>query len=228
MKESMPPDGRLRRRVSTLGMSAGLLVLVAIGLAMVLNPLRERRRALAEVRAAGGHYMFKHWEDPALIIPDGTDLDSLAPPGPRWLPDAIRINLLSDVTSLHFQSMPGAPPITDAQIARIDLACLKSESIEFMNAPITDASLDRIAEIEGLETLIISGGQITDVGVAKLTRLKHLKQLWLPQTPGVTDRSLVSFQAMPALENLIVPPSVSDAAEAELKRTRPRITNFHR
>ena len=204
-----------------------MIAVVAIAIAIPTNSLRNRRQAMSEIRAIGASYSFKHWDDATSTIPSGTNLDELAPPGPRWLPLAVRIYLLSDVSRIHLQSWPDMTSITDEQLSKINLACLKPEDVELVDLPITDVALDRIVEIDGLEDLVISGSKITDVGVAKIAKLPHLKRLWLPGAL-ITDGCLVHLKTMKSLENLVLPNSVSDRGVEELKRSLPGLTNFHR
>jgi hypothetical protein len=209
----------------------GLILFVAVAgliVAMVANPIRQRRNAIYAIGMIGGQHSFKHWDDLAGKIPDGTEMNSLEPPGSRWLPWDVRLYLLSDVTSLHFQSWPdGQGAFSDARFSKIDVACLKPESIDFMDVPITDASLDRIVEIEGVEELSIWNGNITDAGVAKIAKMKKLKRLWLVKMP-LTDACVAHLKTMKSLENLVLPDSVSDAAVEDLRRSLPGLKSFHR
>ena len=71
----------------------------------------------------------------------------------------------------------------------------------------TDAGLDHIGDIPGLEVLSLSHSKnITDRGLAHLTRLKTLKKLNLGSTP-ITDNGLVHLKEIKSLEQVDLPAS---------------------
>lgn len=191
-----------------------LVAVLAVGLGLGVNHLREHERAIAEVWALGGQPSYKHWEGPS--VPAGTNLFDLDPPGPRWLPRRVRQDLFADVTRIQF----GPKPFTDEQLSRVNLRRLAPEILEFRDVPITDAALAQIGELQGLEELYLVNARITDAGLAHLENLPKLKVLWLPGTQ-VTDRGMASIRRMKSIESLVVPSSVSDQAIQELERSLP-------
>ena len=68
----------------------------------------------------------------------------------------------------------------------------------------TDADLQILASIGQLETLRIGGWNVPyrDAGMAALTKLRRLKHLYLTSAQRISDESMKSVAAMPALETL--------------------------
>jgi Leucine-rich repeat (LRR) protein len=67
---------------------------------------------------------------------------------------------------------------------------------------LTDTALKHIGELTNLKQLQISGGGLTDKGLAYLTRLKKLERLGLGTLPGIKGEGLNHFSAFPLLTSI--------------------------
>ena len=93
--------------------------------------------------------------------------------------------------------------------------------------PISDADLGRLATIQTLGWLDLSGTHITDEGVVHLQKLEGLSSLDLSDTQ-ITDKGLEHIEH---LENLVMlqchRTSVSDEGVARLKKALPNLDVYY-
>jgi hypothetical protein len=83
--------------------------------------------------------------------------------------------------------------ITDAGLMKLRrLSALRE--LQITSREITDDGLAGLVRMETLERLSISGGTITDLGVRHLSRMVRLKQLYLGEVPGISDRCLAQLR----------------------------------
>ena len=92
----------------------------------------------------------------------------------------------------------------------------KDKGLSFLAAAyFSDADMEKLAGLTGLEKLDISGPtQITDKGMASLKGLTNLKKLEL-ESPYVTDAGLVHLKGMKNLEELKLRVRITDAGLAQ-------------
>lgn len=101
-----------------------------------------------------------------------------------------------------------------------DLSMLSSlrpgdlQSISLAGAPITDAHLERISELNGLRTLDLRRAPITDAAVRTLARLRTLKSVSLP--------AQVSAAAVAELQRALPEASIRTDAAAAVSASKPR------
>lgn len=73
-------------------------------------------------------------------------------------------------------------------------------TVGLSGTPLTDAGLDGLAEVGGLQDLILTETKITDAGISKLAKCKNLKTLHVEGT-GVTAAGIAALRrALPQLE----------------------------
>lgn len=90
--------------------------------------------------------------------------------------------------------------------------------LEIRGAHANDRVMDTIAQVGDLRMLLLAPDrpqQLTDTGVAKLTKLAQLEFLGLSGT-SVTDSGLAELQNMPQLKRLELPSATTDAGMAVL------------
>ncbi len=214
-----------------------LAVLVVGGWAgWVANRVRTQRRAVATIRAAKGSvtYDFQNFprNTPRAVV------QAAKPLGPAWLRRLVGDEPFQEVASvtlagpvsaetmrvvgsfggLHRLSITGGSTIEGGLAAlggsiRMKLVNIKSPSI-------TDADLAILARQPDLDFLWLTGADITDAGLARLSGLRHLTIFNLAGCPKVTDRGVEALTpVLPALVNLeLVGTSVTDASMPAIGR----------
>jgi hypothetical protein len=111
--------------------------------------------------------------------------------------------------------------ITDRALKRIaerfpDLRCLSVGGV-VGNAHVTDAGVDCLGDLRGLERLELSGSALTDRCLKTLARLPNLRSLCLDQTK-ISDEGLGELSGLDKLEELDLSfTAVSDAGLARLE-----------
>ena len=95
--------------------------------------------------------------------------------------------------------------ITDAGLVHIsDMPKLESLCLHGMKN-ITDKGIANLTKLRSLKKLQIGSSQVTDKGLASLSRIKTLERLDLPQEQkGVTDKGLTYLGQLPNLKHLLI------------------------
>jgi hypothetical protein len=91
--------------------------------------------------------------------------------------------------------------VTDGDLAQLDGLEDKLERINLSLTDITDAGLARISRFPRLEQLRLASSRIDDAGLTCLAELKHLRHLHLIDVP-VTDAGLDHLHPLKSLESL--------------------------
>lgn len=89
-----------------------------------------------------------------------------------------------------------------------DLRCITSlrylKKLFLTDCGVGDEGASSIAQVEGLETLNLRNGNLSDAGVRELARMPNLSQLHLGNNVNVTDDGLNSFLGHPSLQILVL------------------------
>jgi hypothetical protein len=163
-----------------------------------LEAAENYERALAVTRGAGARR--------ALSLPAGRSLGSIATrpdPASPWRDAGEAVGTVA-VPAGGEVRLAVAPDFADA-----DLDVLLAwppgtlQSLDLGRSRVTDAGLEKVARLEGLNDLSLLGLSVGDAGLIHLARLPSLKYLNLGQTQA-TDASLPVLEALPVLESLNV------------------------
>jgi hypothetical protein len=134
---------------------------------------------------------------------------------------------LPQLQGLWFNRCPG---ITDQGVAHVRglknlkfLGLNREDYSELGEKRITDAGLEHLRRLTGLETLELHGQQITDAGLERLKNLSRLQQLSL-SGEGITDAGLKHLEGLQQLRNLhLFQTRVTPAGIAALKARLPML-----
>jgi len=135
-------------------------------------------------------------------------------------------------SSSRYTREPKRPPIyfdgtvTDEQVARFiemkqEWAPLSTTgwTLWFIGSQITDASLDRLSQLDGISALLFFDTDITDAGLSRIKDFKGLTVLYLGQ-PKVTDTGLAHLKEATQLRVLNVRGAMgTDAGVADLQKS---------
>ncbi len=104
---------------------------------------------------------------------------------------------------------PVASQVSGAQLLQESLAAVgrgETTAIRIVDAPLTDADLQRLAGNKIVESLQIDAGEISDSGLDVLTTLPSLHELRLRHSP-ITDQGLQAIARISSLRYLNLPQS---------------------
>lgn len=89
---------------------------------------------------------------------------------------------------------------------------------------ITDETIKQLASLAGLEELLLAYTRVTDEGMAHLAAIPGVRRLHL-RSGRISDPGLTHLKGAANLELLEIAstPRVTDAARADLRRTRPKL-----
>jgi hypothetical protein len=110
--------------------------------------------------------------------------------------------------------------LANVALADFDIAALPTQrELRFLMCPvgITDEHAASIAQCEDLRTLLLGRADITDVGVAHLSKLPKLDALDLSQCESITSDCLDSLLKLPKLTKLYLPPQIASYLLPKLK-----------
>lgn len=198
-----------RRKRRCYQFSLRTLLIVVTGFAVVggwfgarMESARKQRAAIDELRTAIGWAAYEYQ-----VGPDGQLIQNAVPSTPPLLLKLLGVDFFSDVTAAAANSDRGA-----AILPRFDR--LRVANLELY---VTDAGIEKISGMNGLEQLDLGGSQVTDSGLRFIRDLKNLKRLVLP--PAVTDAGMKHLEGIGSLEVLLVcGKSVTDAGLEHLLR----------
>ncbi|HEV3342962.1 MAG TPA: hypothetical protein VG125_21490 [Pirellulales bacterium] len=116
----------------------------------------------------------------------------------------------------------GSAPISDDTLRRIarldDLKGLALTGLE-----LDDRRLSLLADLSGLRHLVIDDADVTDAGLSALVHFRQLESLELTNT-RVTDEGLAALPALPKLAHLDVSfTAVTEAGTARFRHTSPQV-----
>jgi hypothetical protein len=228
---------RLRMSVRALLVFVLFIGLVIGLLARRVGQARRQRIAVAEIRGCGGELEYD-WQQWTKVDESGqlTRPALPAPPGPAWLRTLIGDDFFQSVTVAEIH-----PSKRDCSNREIAVRMVRSfPQLRFLRLECSescDSTLEVIGELKELETLIVFGHDITDSGIAHLTRLTNLKQLQFLDCGPISDDTLRHLSRLPKLEilaicgdrfsdqGLAVLPNFPSLEQLHLRTSSPRITD---
>ena len=97
-----------------------------------------------------------------------------------------------------------AVQVTDAGVAHLR-KLPKLKDVHLSNSQITDESLGVFGEMVQMKALSLQQNAFTDRGLARLTKLNRLKELWIDMGPtDITDQGLAYLENLQTLEVLAI------------------------
>jgi hypothetical protein len=97
-----------------------------------------------------------------------------------------------------------AVQVTDAGLAHLR-KLPKLKDVHLSNSQITDESLGVFGDMVQMRALSLQQNAFTDRGLARLTKLNHLKELWIDMGPtDITDQGLAYLENLQTLEVLAI------------------------
>jgi hypothetical protein len=157
-----------------------------------VNRFRERVVLLVAISAT------------ACLLASGCDTSRLPETGePRWEEqiEAVRDGKTDEIyVSQQIIGDPSFDLLSGLTLRKLDVRCIV----------ITPAGLEKLAEVKGLEHLVLRDGSFDDSAIAALAECKSLRFLNLPSAE-FGDEGLASLKALPKLELLrFHSPNVTD------------------
>ena len=206
-----------------------LVFVLACWLGWLVHRARVQREVVAAVLRAGGRveydwqWRYGRGESPRKI------------PAPRWLVDAVGIDVFSSVSGVNFFGKAGADEVA-VQVARLGqvdgvtfngsnltdaglahLGGLDVKMLHLEGTKVTDDGLRHVRGMSRLERLDLYSAPVGDAGMAHLVGLPGLRWLSLGQTK-VTDLGVESIEKIHGLKTLhLFGTKVGDAGAARLK-----------
>ncbi len=188
----MTPDeaeaSRPRRRWLQFSLRTLLLLVVPLAalcgwFASKMNAVRRERRAVAAIRAMGGHVTYD-WK-----------YSHTEPPGPKWIRYLLGDDFFAGVARVGY---PRASP--DETLQHLDdLRGLRW--LDLLATNVTDAGVERLAKHRELQTLVLRSTLITDEALPTLASMTELRLLYLDNT-AVTTEAARTLKRLPNLEYL--------------------------
>jgi hypothetical protein len=233
-------DEAIRRVNRVLGprRRIALVVMIVTTLALLVGGWYASRRHLAAMWSLGifkggitwhiDAQTWSHlgWTEASLRQRFSRNFSGLSP----WNPLAP----LTDLHRLEALDIGGNPNLSDNDLLTLaDLPHLRELSLDRPSwatptgwnwRHYLDTTAPTLARLTNLETLDLSGTDISDAGVARLTTLRRLKSLHLSGT-AITDASLAVFKDLPALIELdVANTKVTPKAAMRFQLDRPEVT----
>lgn len=207
-----PATRSLKRRWLQFSISSLLLLMLvcAVGLALIVVPAERQRRAVNYVESMEGTVVYEEDEQ--------NDLQSV----PGWLQQVLGEDYFQSVSEIELSGSP----VSDAGLAYLNgLTGLKQ--LLLGETQVSDAGLAHLNRLPALEWLDLEGTQVTDAGLVNVKRLTTLHWLSLRGTQ-VGDAGLEHVKSLTVLDSLVLSDTrVSDAGIAELQRALPKCQILH-
>src|SRR5262245_56417169 len=199
MSESDPVMPAPRRRCHAVRLRALILVIAvaACWLGWRVNRAHTQARAVARIRAAGGHVWYDYEFDG-----DGSVKANASPWAPTRLRRMLGDEYFQEVTKVTFEGRT-----TDDELATVeDLDRLLEFNllVPVGQSGVTDAGLAHLRRLENLRAVRMEDAQVNDAGLGYLAGLPHLQELWLMSTGGVTDAGWAHLARMTELRELVL------------------------
>ncbi|MCC7420181.1 MAG: hypothetical protein IT428_07875 [Planctomycetaceae bacterium] len=146
--------------------------------------------------------------------------------GPDWLRRLVGHRLMSVLDRATVVKLSGTET-TDADLELV--GHLRGvERLAVARTKVTDVGMTGIGRLTGLKALDLGETVITDIGVAHLAQLRNLEFLYLEGT-AVTDTGLAHLKHLPNLRTLAVEgTAVSEAGVEKLRKALPGLKEIGR
>jgi hypothetical protein len=204
-------SGRWRIMLRIALLVAPVLVIPVAWFSVEVEKAARQKAAVEGIENSGGDVLYEHQSES-----DG-NFDPLAPPpGPKWLRRLLGDDLFTTVVLADVYTDDGA-----AYLEQLP----KLRRVHLLGPAITDSALLHVADLNELEMLTVARDlPITDRALGALTRLRHLKILYL-SSRRITDAGLDRLRELVELTNLDLEfAQVSDAGIAKLQQALPHCT----
>ena len=204
-----PAAPKRRRLAISLRLLVALIAIFAFWAARVVNKARHQERVVAAIRRAGGDVTYDYEHD--IDYKEGNTISVRVPRGPKWLNivqgwlrDELGVDYVHDVGYVYMDGQ-GARAAADADLELLgQLEGLRAAYIAGPNdgsSEVTDAGLAHLSRLKNLASLTLHGRRITDAGLAHLKGLTSLQGLHLYDC-SITGPGLVSLEGLPGLRVL--------------------------
>jgi hypothetical protein len=200
------------RRTISLRALMFLILVAALWMGWRVNRAHTQARAVTRIKEAGGRILYDYQFDGTLPY----KLDA-SPSAPAWLRRMIGDEYFQEVTAVSLGDQT-----TDDQLVWL------AEFDQLIKVDFSE--VDKDAEsgfgcLEGLKNLRmigISGGEITDAGLAHLASLRHLETLYLFDARRITDAGMAHVGKMSTLRNLCLASNtaITDKGVAQIAKLR--------
>jgi hypothetical protein len=192
------------------------VLLVSVGMswfAVKMQQAKRQKEAVAAIERLGGEvfydYQYRVLDVHTIFVTEAQ------PPGPEWLQRLLGNDFFSTVTFVRF--IRRKVNVNDAELEHIINDLPQLRFLDLPGTEVTDAGLERLGKLSGLQSLILSDTQITDAGLQHLSQMPQLKDLCLGGTK-VTDAGLGSLRVLTRLDSLDLDRTqVTDAGIDQLK-----------
>lgn len=126
----------------------------------------------------------------------------------RWIPLVILVvlALVSGLAVLDYSLIPDNPQLGhDSVFSQIDrVAAREIEGIIIVDTKSTDDLIDHIvAKAPNVKSIAISGTDITDKGIERLSDLKELREFQIDCQIGLSPKSFEQLRNLPKFEGVI-------------------------
>ena len=221
-----------------IGSMMGLILLLALLGAHLVNSAKAQRRAVAEIAKRKGSILYDFQfagGDPA-----GNKIPNARPPAPEWLrrwlgdeffQEVVQVMLsgpnweddslsaLEDLPRVRELHLFQTPNITNAGLAHLrGLRRLESLDI-YRNRKISDAGVAHLQGLTNLKALLMDGASVSDAGIDHLLGMKQLEELDLDRS-SVGNDGLRKLKALPRLKAIYVQNSkTTESGRADFLKT---------
>ena len=196
MSEPNPNSGRRSYTVRLRALML-LIAVAALGLGWRVNRAHTQARAVARVKAAGGHVWYDYQLDG-----DGSRKANASRSAPAQLRRLLGDEFFQEVAAVTFRGQT-----TDDQLAPVeDLDRLGEFNLLVSDSEkrITDAGLAHLRRLKGLRIVRIEDAHVNDAGLGHLADLPHLQELFLLHIDGITDAGWAGLAKMTELHELLL------------------------
>jgi internalin A len=188
------------------------VLLLALGLGWIVHRAKVQREAVAAINEKSIGTVLYDWQ----LTPGGALNRNGQPWVPKWLVERLGVDYFGHVAIVSL-NMLAKPPITEAvmeQIGRLD----QLEVLQASGAKgVTDVGVAHLRGLTHLRELRLGGAKVTGAGLVHLRGMTGLKQLDLQDIP-LTDADLSNLEGLTRMEILtLTSPWITDAGLAHLK-----------
>jgi len=187
------------------------VTVLSVLLGTICNRAKRQRRAVEEIRAAGGDVAYDYQFDSTGVVSNrGASL-----PGPQWLIGLVGVDYFATVEYADINVVKGHDDAAAilGQLPHLRLVCLSGNAV-------TDSTVGHLRHLTDLRGLTIwnASDNLTDAGWAPLEQFARLDMLTLTG-PHVNDSTLSHVKSLTDLRTLqLIRTDITDAGLENLDR----------